>query len=507
MRRCCMKLIEYANIHLNDEIRSSLLSQVCCFNDCCIRDSDALIYATDDCEDLCIKLVDDLKNFYIGTPRYLLSNLSGKNLIKVSAISIIIKDIRLIILHKNGRFERKSNGSEIYSLLGKTISLCNVQCSIPSNYYAEYSESELLGKLFYFMNPLLNTPLYEVRNYPQVGLTLFGKYRHKYNFLFLHGIAVYIERYSEFINWDSVLKKLATIPVTYQFIIFFRLFCDIYKYVPDELVRKYLRNALIDDNHEPSAEIFCCINRYCTSEDILNNCYIKLYRNLLTVENSNKTSFYYPERKDYLSFNLEYLTYTLDQHINTNPYGTTVFSGSEYDDSDELSVKWGVWQCDSYLCFLLKIHNKFMVKENSQDCLDKSNVVITIASSDNVSHKFTEIVVGSDFTSEFTEEGLLIPKVYDRVPDELSFDEFSHYKYKIENEDLCISLAVDFSYLHIPCDGKFGIDILTSCADNWSCYAGLKNRKILTWTGSKSLPRDIRSLALMKPFPNKIAKK
>lgn len=503
MYSCCEKLCAFA-LQLPDEpLKKSLLTQMECISDkrFCIENLDMIIYTTDDGVDFCNNLLDSLAQMSVSSPSVKMIVIKGKKQIEIASICLYLNKIRKIFEAAGSEKIQDNSDTGTYKCDGILIKLHPVLCRTKNIYKKTYSETQIIVMLLSLSNAFFRSPYLELPEYPQVNLIFDEKLRDRYNFGFLHDIAVYISMHSIDINWENIFGKLAVLNVTTQMIIMLRLINYIYGIIPYKLLEKYVENALVADEEIFSSEIIRCINDCCTADEIVRNDYRSLYRRMLTDKSTNGTQHFYSEREDTLSYNTKYLEFLIDQNTNSNPYGTAVFHGSEADNSDELSAEWGVWQNKKKLCFLLKIHNKFIVPENDEKSLEHCRMEIIIASADDRSHKFTEI----SMTPSFSSDKSFTLKIKDNFEYEVPLSKHLNYIYIKENNDLWISLAVDFSYLHISEEGSFGVDIITSCADSWSCYKTHAFRKSLTWTGKEALWRDIRSFALMKPFPAKVA--
>lgn len=497
MLKCCIRLKNDVSSLLTDgRIQSSLDGQLGCIcSDCCIGENDIVFSYTADVEDTVNGIVSYVEFMSPCSPCIKKSLITGERSLKISAIPQYAKKIRMLIEMSGGEKTADDANNVLYRLNDKDISVREVLCRTAREHQCEYSVNRLIGKILSLEDILYKSDFLHIDSYPQVSLTLDGKLRYSYNFTFLHDLAVYITMHEESIDWDDVFTSLACMNVTTPLIVLLKLFNHIYCLIPDDNLANFVMDAKIQDESLPAFEILRCIDRYCTSAEILNNDYRKLYRVFLTTENSNGTKFTYPTLADELSFDESRLVYTLD-HNTENPYGTPVFHGNANDTSDELSVKWGLWECGERLCFLLKIHNKFIRPDNPRENLEKCHTVIALSGADEDSHKLTEVLI----KPYLAENGEIAMRVIDSDEFDQPLGAHSEFRYRFDGMDILFALAIDKSYLHIPADGQFGIDVLISCSEPWSEYRFVDDfSKSLTWAGSENLWRDLRSHAMMEP--------
>lgn len=488
MFECCntYKNFDLYNTQVKDD---SIIQAPCIFSDnLCIGKHDVLINTSENNLLFCKELEQFLYDITMESPKikYIIKD---EEKITVSSnhcyYELIIHFFELLgsteISFNKNSFKINYKGIEV--LVFKTF------CNIHSQSKNEYSETVLIGKLLSLCDVLKESVHLEIFSYPQFQPMLKGDLKNLYNYGFLHDLAVYICIHEKNIKWDSVFNILYCLEVNQQFLFLFQLFNHLYNLIPNKFIPQFkiLKETI------PSDAILCIIRENCTYKEIINNDYRCLYNALLTDLNCTKREYFYTKHNEQISFDLNHLRFEVSQHNHNNPYGSSVFHGSEKDDSDNLFFSWGVWEYNEYISFLIKLYNPFFIKSNESK-FENCRIEISIAATDDISHKFTEIFVHPFFN----EEEQLDFKITDGMENDEKLCENLKYRYIAVGEEFLIALSIKKSYLHIPHEGTFGMDILLSCADNNSLYKHHSFRKTISWTGNEPSWRDIRTYSLMR---------
>lgn len=495
MLDCCTRLKnEIPSLLSDDRVKKSLDEQLgCVCESCCIGDFDLICASTDDTKQTADELIGCIALMSARHPTVKTISLSGEKQIKITSIPAYSKKIRKIFSGMECENISDQPQKEVYILNGTKITVIESLCKTVCSNRTEYSEDRLIGMILGLADVLYRSEYLANDEYPQVNVTFDGNLQYRYNYTFLHNLAVYISLHENVIDWQKVFDILSRLKANTPLVILLRLFNYIYRLIPEDMIDEYIKTVDIADEKLLSFDILRCMEKYCTPAELINNDFRRLYRAFLTTENTNGSSFTYPTYSDELSFDESRITYTLDNY-SINPYGTNAFHGNANDKSDELSVKWGLWECGEKLCFLLKIHNKFITAENPEEYLNKCHTVIAISSSDESSHKLTELLI----KPKYSEWSKLSFNIIDGCEGDIPLNEHMKYSYKFEDDLIIITFAVDKSYLHIPVDGMFGLDVLISCSAPW-----VKQKfsddfiKTLTWMGSEKYWRDLRTHARM----------
>ena len=496
MLDCCTKLKnEIPSLLSDDRVKKSLDEQLgCVCESCCIGDFDLICASTDDTKQTADELIGRIALMSARHPTVKTVALSGEKQIKITSIPAYSEKIRKIFSGMECENISDQPKKEVYILNGTRITVIESLCKTVCSKRTEYSEDRLIGMILGLADVLYRSEYLANDEYPQVNVTFDGNLRYKYNYTFLHDLAVYISLHENAIDWQKVFGILYRLKANTPLVILLRLFNYIYHLIPGDIVDGYIKNVDIADEKLLSVEILRCMEKYCTPAELINNDFRRLYYAFLSTENTNGSSFTYPSYSDELSFDESRITYTLDNY-SINPYGTNAFHGNANDKSDELSVKWGLWLYGDKLCFLFRIHNKFITAENPEEYLNKCHTVIVISGSDDISHKLTELLIKPGLD----ENGNIFFKIKDGCEGDIPLEDHIRYEYRFDGDDILFSFAVDKEYLHINKDGMFGLEILTSCSASW-----VKQKfsddfiKTLTWMGSEKYWRDMRTYARMK---------
>lgn len=497
MLECCQRLQNIDHkLLLNAKIGKSLASQFLCADPSnCIQHCDMICSYHEDVKDFFYELINtDIAIRCTLPPTINIVEHNCCKSVRLTAIPTIIEKIRQYCLGIYHKLPEIHGQVEDYEFNSVKIFCGEALCRTQYGERCKYNDSTLIGMLLGLGDVLLKSEYLQNDEYPQFSIAIDWKFRYRYNYTFLHDLAVYITLHKDLIDWNKIFCILSKCKANTPLVLLLNLFNHIYELIPNHLLNSFVENAIINDDGLASLEMLKQVNKYCTPNEILNNDYRNLFRALLFSNNINGREYLYGTLDTNLSLDESLLQYTLDKNTD-NPYGSPVFSGNEYDQSDELSVSWGIWASNDNLCFLLKIHNKFIVPENPINWLNRCFTEIAIAAVDNDSHKFSELRINPSFS----EEEKLNILITDNANGNYELDhDVVDYEYKFENNDIYVSMAISKSYLHIPKDGLFGLDILTYCAEPWSVYSGLVYRKVLTWTGCEEKWRDPRSYAIFK---------
>lgn len=496
MLNCCKIYKSYKHNIYNNNIKKDYIYQARCIYDCekCIKDNDIIIRVSKEYTLLCNDLIKYISGYMVEDPNVKI--VKNDDLMNIEIVTIQYY-YDTIIRFFESEVECSINSDNYLCKVNFNnikISIIKTLCRTHSNIRNKYSDDILIGKIISLCDILKESKFLEVFLYPQIQPVIRGDLKKIYHYGFLHDLAIYIEKHYNKINWSYILSILYQVEVNQHFLFLFTLFNDLYNLIP---INTY-DNFKLQEDRLPLEDIFLCMQKVCTTNEIINNDFRNLYSHLLTDLNITQREYYYSTYAEALSLDKNRIEFKFNQKQHDNPYGTAVFHGSEEDFSDELSLEWGLWSTSSELSFILKIHNKFITPNNSELKLENCRVEIPIAAADKNSHKYTEIFI----RPYFSESNELMFNITDEMEYDQGLKNYLKYQYEIVNEDIIMTLAINKSYLHIPDDGSFGMDILISCADSNSFYSGYDFRKTLTWTGRESSWRDIRTYALMKPKTN-----
>ena len=474
-----MKLIE--DRIYNYEVKKDFISKAACIYDMklCVGNHDIVIYANKSLKKICELLVDYICDYSVEIPIVKYIESDNDNKLTISTVRYYFDIINKFFCLQGYDLITDCKNKIILKFKNTEVSIYKNLCSMPCRLSEKYSQTVLIGKILSLCDVLKKTEFLRIEYYPQVPAILDDKMKGVFHYDYLHDLAMYIDRYHDQIDWYKVFDILSQMHINSQCLYLLKVFNGLYELIPDEFFISFIKNHRQSIDKTPPDEILDAMRSICTVDELLNNDFRSLYRYFLSNDNKTQRFYNYLECPDELSFDERRLMFSFDQKNHNNPHGTCVFHGSENDDSDELSLSWGVWSCGSKLSFLIKFYNKFINQENDDAHLENCRIEIPIVAADNSSHKFTEIFI----VPFFNELGKLCFSISDTMGRDSELCYNMNYDYKIDGQDIIISMSIEKSYLHIPKDGMFGFDMLISCADSNSFYEKHPFRKTLSWMG------------------------
>ena len=103
------------------------------------------------------------------------------------------------------------------------ITVCETLCHMSSSERATYSKDKLFGMILSLSSVLINSEYLACESYPQISLVIENKLKSRYNFSFLHSLAVYITMHQELIDWHEIFSLLSKTEVNTPLLILLKI--------------------------------------------------------------------------------------------------------------------------------------------------------------------------------------------------------------------------------------------------------------------------------------------